>query len=155
MGGAKLTVFPEGEGGNLTRQSPPGSSASQWKILLISTSKTVLHLIYLNFKLGYLPSLLSWRNLLRMTANIDHKSNEFGYKATRLMGKFLRRKLRQCDPASYAFFSRNKNSGIYINKWYPDYRSKQCASIPAKFTIIYVSYLYFLAYFSWFVKKND
>lgn len=50
--------------------------------------------------------------MLRMTANIDHKSNEFGYKATRLMGKFLRPKLRQCDPASYAFFSRNKNSGI-------------------------------------------
>lgn len=81
MGGAKLTVSPEGEGGgNLTRHGPPGSSASQRKILLISTSKTVLHLIYLNFKVEYLPSLLSWRNLLHMTVNIDHKSNEFGMK---------------------------------------------------------------------------
>ena len=45
------------------------------------------------------------------------------------MGEFLKRELTigQCDPASDAFFSRNKDSSVYINKWYSDYRSKQCA----------------------------
>ena len=39
------------------------------------------------------------------------------------MGEFLSRELAigQCDPASDAFFSRNKNSSVYINKWYSDY----------------------------------
>ena len=38
------------------------------------------------------------------------------------MGKFLSRELTigQCDPAGDAFFSRNKDRSVYINKWYSD-----------------------------------
>ena len=38
------------------------------------------------------------------------------------MGEFLSRELTigQCDPASDAFFSRNKDRSVYINKWYSD-----------------------------------
>ena len=53
----------------------PGSSASQWKILLISTSRKlgfISWLIHLNF--NDTCSLLSWQNLLCTTVNKDHKS---------------------------------------------------------------------------------
>ena len=56
--------------GEFDKAKSPGSSASQWKIPLISPEKTGLHLIDFN----YTSSLLSWRSLLRTTANKDHKS---------------------------------------------------------------------------------
>ena len=58
--------------GEFDKAKSPGSSASQWKIPLISPEKTGLHLIDSHF--NYTSSLLSWRSLLRTTANKDHKS---------------------------------------------------------------------------------
>ena len=59
--------------GEFDKAKSPGSSASQWKIPLISPEKLgFTWLIHVDF--NYTSSLLSWRSLLRTTANKDHKS---------------------------------------------------------------------------------
>ena len=65
MGGAKLTISPRGGG--------------IWQVLLNENSpwyhqKKVGFTWLIHFDFNYTSSLLSWRSLLRTTANKDHKS---------------------------------------------------------------------------------
>ena len=65
MGGAKLTISPRGGG--------------IWQVLLNEKSpwyhqKKVGFTWLIHFDFNYTSSLLSWRSLLRTTANKDHKS---------------------------------------------------------------------------------
>ena len=129
-GRCKGNNFSQGWG-NLTRQSLLGqvllNEKSPWYHLKNLGFTWLIH-----FDFNCTSSLLSWRSLLRTTANMGpqkHPWTEFGYKAARRMGEFLSREatIGKCDPASDAFFSRNKDRCVYINKWYSDYRSKRRA----------------------------
>ena len=154
MGGAKLTFSPRG--GQIWQgkvswvkcfslKSPPD-------IYLKKLGFTWL----IHFNFNYTGSLLSQRSLLRTTVNEDHSNTRemnLAIKRQEGMGEFLSRELTigQCDPAGDAFFSRNKNSSVYINKWYPDYRSKQCACPQIYFLWSNLSCLFLV----WFVMRND
>lgn len=148
--------FPPGVG-EINKAKCPGSSASQWKIPVIPTSKKLgfTWLIHLNF--NDTCSLLSWQNLLCTTVNKDHKSihDEFSYKVSRKENgensSSLRHKLGQCDPSGYTLSSLGTRTVAFTITRYPDYRSKQCACPQ---NLLYVRHL-FLLIFLQFVMRDD
>ena len=147
--------FPPGVG-EINKAKCPESSASQWKIPVIPTSKKLgfTWLIHLNF--NDTCSLLSWQNLLCTTVNKDHKSiremNLAIKSAARRMGKIPRRFATNLGnvilPATLSSLGTRTVASTLTR--YPDYRSKQCACPQ---NLLFVRHL-FLLIFLQFAMRN-
>ena len=135
MGGAKLTISPRGGG--------------IWQVLLNEKSpwyhqKKVGFTWLIHFDFNYTSSLLSWRSLLRTTANKDHKSTRemnLAIKRQEEWGNSLVANSRSGNVIPPATLS-SVGTRTAVFTLTSDIQTKiKAMRVPAKFTLCQVTFL--------------